>query len=328
MRGVSGRVVVVTGASSGIGRATARALAEGGACLVLSARREAPLAEAVRECRNLGAEAVAVPADVASAEQVAALAARAVERFGRIDVWFNNAGVGVFGRFEDIPLDAWRRVVETNLYGCVHGARAALAQFRRQGGGVLINAASVTGRTGQPDSTAYVVSKFAVRGLSEALRQETLDEPGIRVCTLLPSAVDTPFVQHAANYTGRRVRAMGPAYPPELAARAVLDLVRNPRPEVIVGGLGKAMALQRALAPRLSTRVTGRLGHRAMTTDEPAEPTSGSLFRPLAEGTGAHGGWGTAHGRDGGLGPMLALGLAALPVGIGAWRRWRARART
>jgi NAD(P)-dependent dehydrogenase (short-subunit alcohol dehydrogenase family) len=327
MPGVQGMVVVITGASSGIGRATARALAEAGARLVLAARREETLEEAERECRNLGAEALVVPVDVSEAEDVAALAARAVERFGRIDVWFNNAGIGVFGKFEDIPLDAWRQVIETNLFGCVYGARAALDQFRRQDRGILINTASVVGRTGQPDSTAYVVSKYAVRGLSEALRQELLDHPGIHVCALLPSAIDTPFFQHAANYSGRRIRALPPTYPPEMVADTVLRLILRPRPEVIVGAAGKAMAFQQSIAPRLSTLVTGRLGHRGTMTDEPAPRSPGSLFEPMDRGTGAHGGWGTSHGRDGaGLG-LLALGAVAIPLGILAWRHWAERSR-
>mgnify|MGYP001161916664 CR=1 FL=1 len=322
-RQVAGKVVVVTGASSGIGRSTARALAENQARVVLAARRPGPLEDAAEECRNLGAEVLAVPTDVTSPHQVEALAAAAVDRFGRIDVWFNNAGVGVFGWFDDIPPEVWRRTIETNLFGAVNGARVALGQFRRQGAGTLINTAAVAGRIGQSGASAHLVSKSALRGLSEALRQELIDEPAIRVCTLLPLTVDTPFYQHAANFTGRRIEVREPASRPRLVAEAVLDLIVRPRPELAVGALGRALLLQQALAPGLATRTAGRPGDRGFIGDEPAAPTRGALFDPMPSGTGSHGGWGTGHARGTALLPLLAAALAALPVGLLAWRRWR-----
>ncbi|WP_207478325.1 SDR family oxidoreductase [Arenibaculum pallidiluteum] len=322
-RRIAGKVVVVTGASSGIGRSTARALAEAGARLVLAARREEPLSEAASECANLGAEAIAVPTDVTDAASVAALAEQAVRRFGRIDVWFNNAGVGVFGRFEDIPADVWRQVLETNLFGAVNGARAALPCFRRQGEGILINTAALAGVTGQPDSTAYVVSKFALRGLSEALRQELLDSPAIQVCTLLPATIDTPFFQHAANFSGRRIEVTRATCPPRVVAAAVLDLIARPRPEVVVGPAGRVLALRRNLAPRSASRVSGRSGRAELFADQDAPATRGGVFEPVAAGTGSHGGWGTSHGRDRTVLPLVAASLAVLPIAIHALRRMR-----
>src|SRR3954447_10998807 len=208
-------VVVITGASSGIGRATAHAFARRGASLVLAARRAEMLGEVERECAALGATTIGVPTDVTDEAQVEALGRRALERFGRTDVWFNNAGVGIFGRFEDLPTEAWKRVIETNVLGYVHGAKIAMRQFRQQGEGVLIQNASIVGRTAKPDSTAYATSKFAVRGFSEALRMEVLDQPGIHVCTVLPSVIDTPFFEHAANFSHHKVRAAPPVYAPE-----------------------------------------------------------------------------------------------------------------
>lgn len=315
-------VVVITGASSGIGRATAHAFARRGAAVALAARRAEMLDEVARECRELGGEALAVPTDVTREDEVEALGRRTLERFGRIDVWFNNAGVGIFGRFEDLPSDAWRRVIETNLFGYVHGAKVALRQFRRQGHGVLIQNASIVGRTAKPDSTAYAASKFAIRGFSEALRMELLDQPGIQVCTILPSVIDTPFFQHAANYSGQRVRAAPPVYPPEKVAETVVGLALRPRAEVVIGGFGKLASVLKPLAPWLGTRLTGRALHAGFLAEEPSPETTGALFAPMRDGRAATGGW--RQGLNEGGVPSAALAAALLlPIGLLAWHRWR-----
>jgi NADP-dependent 3-hydroxy acid dehydrogenase YdfG len=171
-RSLRGAVVVITGASSGIGRAAAHGFAREGAQLVLAARARSPLEDVAQEC---GGEPVVAPTDVRDEEAVQVLAARAVERFGRIDVWVNGAGVMVYGRFEDIPADVFRQVIETNVLGQVHGARAALAEFRRRGEGVLINMSSVWGRVTTPAVSPYVTSKFAVRAFSAAVRGSASD---------------------------------------------------------------------------------------------------------------------------------------------------------
>lgn len=316
-------VVVVTGASSGIGRATAHAFAEQGARLLLAARRLEMLEEVAAECRDLGATALAVPTDVTREEEVEHLAHLAVERFGHLDVWFNNAGVGVFGRLEEIPTEVWRRVIETNVFGYLYGARAAIRQFRAQGHGVLINNASIVGRLAKPDSTAYATSKFAVRGFSESLRQELLNQPDIRVCTLLPAVIDTPFFEHAGNFSHQRVRAAPPVYAPEKVARTVLGLVRRPRAEVIVGGAGQLGSLLKRLAPSLMTRVNARALHRGFLAAEPSEPTSGTLFEPMRDGHTVYGGWRRGLNR-GGVPSLLALALIGIPLGLLAWRRYGA----
>lgn len=306
-------VVVITGGSSGIGRATAQAFARQGASLVLAARRGEKLEEAAAECRTLGGQALAVRTDVTDESQVEALGKAALDRFGRIDVWFNNAGVGVFGRLESIPMDAWRRVIETNLFGYVHGARVALRQFKAQQRGTLIQNASIVGATAKPDSTAYATSKFAIRGFSEALRQEVLDLPEIHVCTVMPSVIDTPFFQHAANFSGRNVRAAPPVYTAEEVAETVLGLVAHPQEEVIVGGFGKLAAVQKQLAPEAMTWLAGRILHRGFLTDEPSGATTGALFEPARDEMAVAGGWRERPDTGGTLLPTL-MSVAALQV--------------
>jgi NAD(P)-dependent dehydrogenase (short-subunit alcohol dehydrogenase family) len=212
---LDGSVVVVTGASSGLGRASAVELARRGANVVVSARRQAALEETAALCRAQGSDARVVVADVTDEGAVGELARRALDINGSIDAWVNNAGVTSFGPLEDTPLDEHRRVIETNLWGSIHGARAIVPIFKRQGRGVLINVGSILSKVGQPFVPSYVISKFALRGLSDALRAELAAHPRIHVCTLLPYAIDTPHFQSAANLIGRQPFAMPPVQSPE-----------------------------------------------------------------------------------------------------------------
>ena len=284
------RVVVVTGASSGIGRATALAFAERGDSVVIAARREAPLQELAAECEQRGGRALAVPADTSDEAAVQELARRAVERFGRLDVWVNNAGVALFGRFEDLPAADFRQVLETNFFGYVYGARAALPHFRRRGRGVLINNASINGVGGAPYATAYVAAKFAVRGFSESLRQE-LRGTDVSVCTILPASIDTPLFQHAGNYVGRAAKPLNPTYDPEQVARAIVHCADKPRREVIVGNAGRTLALLHSIAPALYERTMAKQVEQDEFQDTPAPPSPGNLYEPVPAGTGASGGW-------------------------------------
>lgn len=193
-RPIKDSVIVITGASSGIGRATALDFAKQGATLLLAVRREAPLQELAAECERLGGKALAVPTDTTDEEAVQALARLGVETFGRLDVWVNNAAVTLFARFEEAPPEVFRQVIETNLFGYIHGARAALPYFREQGSGILINVDSVVGAAPQPYTSAYFISKHGIRGLSGCLRMELhLDNAAdIHVCTVMPATFDTP----------------------------------------------------------------------------------------------------------------------------------------
>src|SRR5918911_2162180 len=209
------KVVVVTGASSGIGRATAHAFAKRGASLMLAARSDQQLDIVERECADLGVRAIGVPTDVADNEQIERLGARAEEEYGRVDVWVNNAGLLLLGRIDEAPVEDFERIIQTNLMGTAYGSRVALKHFRQRGQGTLINVSSIVSGMGQIYSSAYTASKWGVRGLSEALRMEVADQPGIHVCTVMPSAIDAPIFQHAANYTGQDIKALPPVYPPE-----------------------------------------------------------------------------------------------------------------
>jgi NAD(P)-dependent dehydrogenase (short-subunit alcohol dehydrogenase family) len=322
-RRLSDSVVVITGASSGIGRATALAFAREGASVVLAARREQPLLSAAAECEALGGRALAVPTDVTDEGAVKELARRAVEHFGRIDVWVNNAAVGLFSRFEEAPMDAYRRVIEIDLFGYIYGARAALPYFREQGSGVLINNSSVVARASQPYTSAYVISKFGVRALGESLREElSLDgAKDIHVCTVMPASIDTPFFQHAANYTGRAAKALNPVYGAERVAQTMVRCAKRPKREVVVGNAGRMLALQHALSLGLYERSAARMIDRDHFQDLPDPPNAGSLFDPMPEGTGVSGGWKTDGGTS--MRRMALVGAAvAVPMLLG-WRRLR-----
>jgi NAD(P)-dependent dehydrogenase (short-subunit alcohol dehydrogenase family) len=320
---IKGSVVVVTGASSGIGRATVQALAARGAHTVLVARDAESLADAAAQCALHGAETLVVAADVSDADAVEDAARRAVDRFGRIDAWVNAAAVTMYGAFTDVPLADFRRVLDVTMMGPVHGCRAALPRMIEQGRGVVVNVSSILGVIAQPYGSAYSMSKFAVRGLGVSLREE-LRLAGIRgvdVCTVLPAAIDTPIFDNAANHCGRRARAIPPVYTPERVARIIVNRIRVPRREVVAGGLlGRAFLLQHKVLPGVAERILAEDVDRwGLSRTETAPDSTGNLYRPAPGPGRVHGGW---HGhrrerrRRG-----VALAAAAVAAAAAAVRR-------
>jgi NAD(P)-dependent dehydrogenase (short-subunit alcohol dehydrogenase family) len=273
--------VVLTGASSGIGRATALAMADEGASLVLAARDADALERVAAECRTKGVPALVVPTDTGDEAAVQNLAARAAAELGRIDVWVNNAGVILYGHFENTPADAYRRVIETNLFGQIHGSRAALPHFRRQGSGVLINMSSVWGRVTSPYVSAYVTSKYAVRAFSECLRQELQDADDIHVVTILPQAVKTPMFSRAGNFTGRRVKQLPVARPADEIAKRIVWCSEDPKREVTDRRFGRLIEIAHAVTPALWERLSPFMFERLAFGKERCPDTAGNLFEPL-----------------------------------------------
>ena len=313
-----GKTIVITGASSGIGRATALAFAKKKANVVLVARRENALKDLAGECEQLGGKALIVPADVTDENAMKNVAHRAIETYGKIDVWVNDAAVTLFGRFEETPSEAFRRVMETNFFGYVNGARAVMPHFREKGRGTLINVSSVAGEVAQPYTSAYTASKSAINAFAESLRMETTDLPEVHVSTVLAASIDTPLFQHGANYTGRAVKPMAPVYKAEEVASRIVSLAEHPKREVVVGGAGRLLLAMQAFMSPLVERMMAKKVETGHFQERPAPISEGNLFKPVDQWTGISGGW-----RNGiqnhVAAKRVAFGLGILTVGLGVF---------
>ena len=282
------QVVVITGASSGIGLATARMAAARGARVVLAARNREALAEIRAEIEGAGGEALHVVTDVTQRDQVEALARATIDRFGRIDTWVNDAGLSIFGRIEEVSLEDHRRLFETNFWGLVYGSLVALPHLKASGG-TLINLGSVASDVAFPLQGMYCASKHAIKGFTDALRIE-LEEEGTSVAVTLikPAAIDTPFAENAKNYTDRAPKLPPPVYRTEEVAEAILHAAESPRRDIYVGGAGRFMSAAQAVAPRMFDRV-GRTMIGQQLQDKPAEHRDGALYAPREGGRTAGG---------------------------------------
>jgi short-subunit dehydrogenase len=296
VRPLRGSVVVVTGATSGVGRASAHAFADGGAKLVLVARDPDELGVVADECRRRGAEALAVPADISVASEVDEVIGTSILEHGRIDTFVSAAAVLLAGHLGDERVDEIERVVATNVLGTTLCARAAVRRFRQQEHGVLVLVSSLLGVVQNPLVPVYVSSKFAVRGLALSLHQDLAKDPAIHVSCVLPGPVDTPMFERAANHTGRRLRAIPPAVAPERAAAVVVACARRPRREAVVGWAGRGIVIVHRLAPRTTERAVARASAALLTRAEPAPPSDGALFGWGRPGS-VSGGWRRGPGR-------------------------------
>src|SRR3954466_6107241 len=249
------KVVVITGATSGAGRAAALEFAKHQSTLVLAARNETALNDIADECEEFGAKVKTVPTDVTEANAVKALAEEASDFGGRIDVWINNAAVLAVGEFTRTPVEVHTKVIETNLLGYMYGAYAALPYFKQQGEGILINNISIGGYMPVPYGIAYSASKYGVRAFSEALRGELYGYKNIHICNLYPAFLDTPGTQHAANYTGVLLKPAPPTYDPMRIAKTMVRLAQQPKPSAMITGLSPLIKFGYQLLPGLTRRI-------------------------------------------------------------------------
>jgi short-subunit dehydrogenase len=313
--------VVITGASSGIGAATAIAFAAEGARLVLAARGEAGLEDVARRCRAVGGIADIQVVDTTDAAAVATLATAAHTKLGGIDLWFSCVGVGVVGRYHEVPIADHARVIDTNLISHMHDAHAVLPIFLAQDHGTWVNMISVGGFVATPYAAAYAASKFGLRGLSEALRAEVSKYPHIHICDVYPTFVDTPGIDHAGNYTGAKLSLPPGSLAPETVAKAVVRLARRPRNTTVIGAPAIALKLGQFAAPNLGAAMMNGFMDIWSDRAEPGDDTSGTLFDAPTRPSGPDGGRRHPERRRKArvAAGATAIGLAA--VGAWLWQR-------
>lgn len=331
-RRFEGEVVVVTGASAGVGRAIARAFGAEGASVGLLARNADALENAACEIRAAGGEALVIPTDVSDARAVEAAADAVVARFGRIDVWVNDAMVSVFSPVMETTPDEYRRVTEVTYLGCVHGTRAALRHMLPRDEGHLIQVGSALAYRSIPLQSAYCAAKAAMRAFTDSLRCELLhDGSHVRLSAVQLPAVNTPQFEYVRTRLPGHPQPVPPIYQPEVIARAVLHVARHPTRELwIAWSTVKAILGQRVI-PGLLDRYLGRIGYRVQQADRPPEPgRPDNLEAPVPGDMGAHGEF-DAEARARSFSTWLRLrrgpiaaALAAAGLGVAAWRGFRA----
>ena len=277
------QVIVITGASSGIGRATAEMAIKQGATVVLSARSDEALEQLANDFTLQGGTAVAITADVRNEEDVEWLAVQVLEKYGRIDTWVNNAGVSIYAKIEDITSEDAKELFETNFWGVFNGSRTAVKHMQYTGG-TLINVGSTLSDRAIPIQGIYSASKHAVKGFTDALRMELEhDQLPVQVTLIKPAAIDTPYTKHVKNYMPKEAQVPSPVYDPKLVAEAILHCATHKRRDMFVGGIGgKGIALMGKNAPRL----TDLYMEKTMFQQQQGDYPSGRENEGLYEATG------------------------------------------
>jgi short-subunit dehydrogenase len=326
LKPLSRQCIVITGASSGIGLATARMAAGKGASVLLVSRNETALREAVEDIRARGGRADFAVADVADRSALEAAADRAEERFGGIDAWVNDAGTSIIGRLQETPIEDQRRLFETNYWGVVNGSLVAAERLARRGaggGGAIINLGSIISDRALIYQGTYSATKHAVKGFTDTLRMELeAARAPISVTLIKPAGIDTPFQEHVpTRLAAPGVRVPPPAYDPRLVARAILYACEHPKREMIIGGLGAITTVMGRLFPRATDRLMELTGEAAQTTRHAGRPGwRDNLYQPRADGTERSSLPGMPHRRtslllEAQMHPMATLAVVA---GIGA----------
>ena len=327
LKPVSAQVIVITGASSGIGLATAKLAAERGAKVVLAARTREALAEAVDGIKYAGGDAVFVEADVTKQEDLERVAAAALERFGRIDCWVNNAGVGIWGMIDEVSETDMRQLFETNFWGVVQGSQIAVKHLRAHGG-AIINVGSVTSDRAVPVQGIYSASKHAVKGFTDALRMELEHEGApISVTLIKPASIGTPMPQHVKNYRRTEPKFPPPVYAPEEVAKTILHAAEYPVRDAFIGSGARTVSVLGNLAPRLLDWISAKFIVPAQFGTSEATATD-NLHHGQAEARvrGYHGGSTirpslyTKAARHPAI-TLTAAGAAAAGVGLFLWGR-------
>lgn len=316
---IDGSVIAVTGASSGIGRATAVELARRGAHVVAVARHASALDGLAADAESLRGTIVAAPADVCDVDAVHTVVEGIIERYGRIDGWINSAAVLAYGRFDDVPVEVHRQVIATNLLGIVNCSAAVVPHFRRQGHGSLVNLASMLGEVTVPFLSSYAASKAGIAALTRSIRHDLKASPGIGVSCVEPGPTDTPIFRTAGNYSGRSIRAVPPTSDPRRVVAAIVDRLEYPREMTRVGVVTRAAVIAQAIAPPVYDRAVVRAMSLLAFRRGQAPQDPGNVFDPDAEWHQTSGQWRRPDLRAAGS-AVAALAVAAIAARVSSRR--------